>query len=68
VVKGQKMGCAEAIQTGVVYFHRYYHLSVSVAYVLEKSIILTLKTNLSNSLHPYNHFFIHRNLFFSKLL
>jgi len=30
VVKGQKMGRTEAIQTGVVYFQRYHGLSVSV--------------------------------------
>ena len=48
VAKCQKMGHAEAIPTGVVYFQRYNCLFLSVAYVLtEKSAMLTLKTNLA---------------------
>jgi len=31
VTKGKKMGSAEAVTTGVVYFQRYHCLSLSVA-------------------------------------
>jgi len=40
VAKGQKMGLAVAIQTWIVYFHRYHSLSLSVCGVLES---ITLK-------------------------
>jgi len=49
VDKGQKIGRAEAIQTGVIHFQLYHCFSVSVCSVdtWEKSRLLTLKTNLA---------------------
>ena len=48
-VKGQRIGRAEAIQTGVINFQLYHCLSVSVCSIdtWEKSRLLTLKTNLA---------------------
>ena len=49
VEKGQKIGRAATIQTGVTNFQLYYCLSVSVCSrdTWEKSRLLTLKTNLA---------------------
>ena len=49
VEKGQKIGRATAIQTGVTNFQLHHYLSVSVCSrdTWEKSRLLTLKTNLA---------------------
>jgi len=59
VAKGQKMGRAEVIQTGVVCFRRYHCLSVCSLGTWEKSRLLTLRTNLATYCqnHSCNHYF-----------
>jgi len=49
VTKGQKVGRAKAVQTGVVYFQRYHCLSLSVACrYLRKEWNTDIKNELSN--------------------
>jgi len=56
VGKGQKMGRAEAIQTGVINFQLYPCLSACSIDTWEKSRLLTLKTNLATCCKNQPHF------------
>jgi len=63
VTKGQKIGRAEAIQTGVVYFQRYHCLSLSVAYrYMRNELNNDIRNELSNfgycQKSPIQSFFI----------
>jgi len=64
VAKGQKMGCAQVIHTGVVFFQRHHSLSVCSLYTWKKSRLLTLRTYLATYCqnHSHNHIFFIRCL------
>ena len=64
VAKGQKLGRAQVIQTGVVCFQRHHCLSVCSLDTWEKSRLLTLRTNLATYCqnHSHNHYFFIRCL------